>query len=316
MKNQGQGAARLTVLLCAGLLLFVSCKDMFHTEKPVEKPKQYSVTFYAAGGNPAVQARTITEGNTLGSGMPPSPTRNGCEFGGWYTELGGGGSEFTAGTPVSGQVTVYAWWKMPDNLSLDTALTWLSINAETGGAYTITLINNYEIIAPKTLSYSGKTVGITLTGGTTERTVSLSTTGTLFTVESGVTLTLDNNVTLQGRSDNTASLVRVNSGGRLVMNTGSKITGNISSSSSSSSYGSGVYIAGTFTMNGGTISGNTVSSSYSAYGGGVYFSGSGTFTMSGGTISDNTVPPTTHTTPPTPPLPAAGCVSLVAELLP
>jgi hypothetical protein len=242
---------------------------------------QYTVTFNADGGSPATQTRTVGSGLSLSSSnMPSAPTRTECVFGGWYTAANGGGSAFTAGTPVSGNMTVYAWWKMPDNLSLDAALAWIGNHAVTGDTYTLMLKNN-ETISPKSLSYSGKTVGITLNGGTTERTVSLSTTGSLFTVGSGVTLILDNNVTLQGRSDNTASLVIVSSGGTLVMNTGSKINGNTFSSQSSS--GGGVYVAeGTFTMSGGTISGNT-----SLFGGGVCVSG-GTFTMSGGTISGNT----------------------------
>jgi uncharacterized repeat protein (TIGR02543 family) len=164
-------------------------------------------------------------------------------------------------------------------LSLEESLTWVSANAVGGGNYTIAL-NRDESIAPTTLSYSGKTVSLTLNGGATKRAISLSSTGYIFTVGSGVTLTLGNNVTLQGRSDNTAPLVQVNSGGTLVMNSGSKITGN-----TTTSYGGGVYVSssGTFTMNGGEISGNTAS-----YGGGVYVSSSGTFTMSGGAISGNT----------------------------
>jgi hypothetical protein len=185
-------------------------------------------------------------------------------------------------------------------------LTWISNNAVEGGAYTITL-NANETIAPQTLYYSGKNVSIALNGGSAERTVSLSSTGSLFTVESGVTLTLGNNVTLQGRSGNTASLVNVNNDSALVMNAGSKITGNTTTSSyggggiyvfdsgaftmeggeisgnTSSFYGGGVYNNGTFEMSGGEITGN---SSYSYYGGGVY--NNGTFTMSGGEISGNT----------------------------
>jgi hypothetical protein len=217
MNNRGQGAVRLGVVFCAGLLLFAGCKDLFHPGGP---------------GN--------SNGNT----------------------------------------------GMPDNLSLDEALLWINNNAVTGGTYTIMLRNN-ETISPRTLNFVEKMVGITLSGGTTEKNVSLDTTGALFTVESGVTLTLDNNITLQGRSDNTAPLVRVKSGGTLVMNIGSKVTGNTASSSDS---GGGVFVSGgAFTMNGGTISGNTYSppSPYSAYGGGVYVSG-GTFTMNGGTISGNT----------------------------
>jgi len=102
-------------------------------------------------------------------------------------------------------------------------------------------------------------------------------TGSMFTIKSGVTLTLGGNITLRGQSSNTAGLVNVNDG-MLVMEDGSKITGNTSSSGSG-----GVYVAaGTFTMKGGEISGNTAGS-----GGGVEVN-SGTFTMDGGKILGNT----------------------------
>jgi hypothetical protein len=199
---------------------------------------------------------------------------------------------------------------VPSGLSLEELLTWISDNAVEGGMYTITIENN-ETISPKTFSYNGKNVSIILEGGASERTVSLSADGSMFTVGSGVTLTLGGNVTLRGRSDNTDSLVKVNNGGALVMNDGSKISGNAvrdyaynpyaDPSASASAYGGGVYVSGTFTMNGGEISGNTAyayasasagayASAYasaSAYGGGVYVYG-GTFTMNGGKISGNT----------------------------
>jgi uncharacterized repeat protein (TIGR02543 family) len=258
---------------------------------------QHTVTFDADGGSPSTQTRGMNSGASLGSSdMPSDPTREGYTFGGWYTEQNGNGSQFTYSSTVNDNMTVYAKWTtatLPSNLSLADALTWISNDAATGNTYTITLRND-ETIAPRSLDYSGKTVGITLTGGTAERTISLSTTGSLFTVGNGVTLTLDNNVILQGRN-NTASLVQVNSGGTLVMNTGSKISDNIFSSSSPAPHGGGVSVSsgGTFTMSGGTISGNIAYSSYSSYsssfysyGGGVYVSG--TFSMRGGTISGNT----------------------------
>ncbi|MDR0374592.1 MAG: hypothetical protein LBH85_02595 [Treponema sp.] len=173
---------------------------------------------------------------------------------------------------------------LPSDYTLAQYLTWLKTNAVEGGNYSITVKNN-ETIGPQTLSYSGKNVNITLDGGTAERIVSLSSTGSLFTVDSGVTLTLDNNITLRGRSNNTASLVQVNNWGTLEMNTGSKVTGNTYSYSysSSNSSGGGVSVAGgTFTMSGGTISGNSASNV-----GGVYVGSDGTFTMRGGTISGN-----------------------------
>jgi hypothetical protein len=166
--------------------------------------------------------------------------------------------------------------------SLEAALNWIKDNAAAGGEYTVTLTAD-ETITPATLSYNGKTVSITLVGSASERTVSLSANGSLFTVGSKVTLTLGNNVTLQGKSGNNAALVRVNSGGALKMNTGSKITGNAGGGD-----GGGVYVSGgTFTMSGGTISGNEVRSDSSSYGGGGVCVVGGTFTMSGGTISGN-----------------------------
>jgi hypothetical protein len=156
--------------------------------------------------------------------------------------------------------------------SLSEALAWLSTNAVEGGDYSFTIRAN-ESLAPQTLSYDGKTVGVTLDGGDAERTVSLSSNGSLFTIKNGVTLTLGENVTLQGRSDNTASLASVN-GGTFTMS-GGEISGNTATYD-----GGGVYVnGGTFTMNGGEISGNTATYD----GGGVRVS-YGTFTKQAGVI--------------------------------
>jgi uncharacterized repeat protein (TIGR02543 family) len=257
---------------------------------------QYTVTYHANGasGTPP-DSQTINAGSSVTLAGQRGLSYAGYIFSGWSASADGTGTSYSPGdayTPAA-SVTFYAKWMtgMPTT-SLQAALTWLEANAVEGGEYTITLYTN-ETIAPKTLSYSGKNVSITLNGNVTERTVSLSSDGSLFTIESGVTLTLGNNITLQGRSKNTDSLILVNGGGALVMDTESKISGNTNSSSTSSTYvyGGGVFVnsGGTFTMSGGTISGNTASasSSTSVYGGGVYVSG-GTFTMSGGTISGNT----------------------------
>jgi uncharacterized repeat protein (TIGR02543 family) len=214
----------------------------------------------------------------------PEPSREDYVFKGWYADENLSGSRLTQiPSGSTGDKDFYAKWalvRVPAELNLAESLEWISANVEEGGNYTIT-VNADEALAPKTLSYSGKHVGITLIGNSTERMIRLSASGSLFTVESGVALTLGNNITLQGRSDNSSSLVQVNSSGTLVMESGSKITGN-----TASNCGGGVYSGGTFTMSGGEISGNSTSASYQAYGGGVYVS-SGTFTMSGGEISGN-----------------------------
>ncbi|MDR1232330.1 MAG: right-handed parallel beta-helix repeat-containing protein [Spirochaetaceae bacterium] len=166
---------------------------------------------------------------------------------------------------------------VPPSLSLEESLAWLSENAVLGSTYPVTL-NGDETIGPQTFSYGGKYVTIILDGGTAERTVNLSSNGALFTVGSGVTLRLGNNITLRGRASNSSALVRVESGGTLEMNSGSKISGN--TNSAIFAYGGGVYVSGdgTFTMSGGEISGNTDGGVYVSY---------GTFAMSGGTISGN-----------------------------
>jgi hypothetical protein len=122
-------------------------------------------------------------------------------------------------------------------------------------------------------------------------------------------LTLGNNITLQGRDDNTRQIVQVTEGGVLEMSTGSKISGNtcpyngsgvnldsgtftmtggeISGNTATEFDGGGVSVyEGTFTMTGGEISGNTTTTDNP--GGGVSVKKQGTFTMTGGTISGNT----------------------------
>jgi TolB-like protein len=168
------------------------------------------------------------------------------------------------GTPVPGN-------------NLTEKLDWLKENVESGGNYLIEL-NANETISPKTLSYEGKSkITITIVGVGENRNIFLSSNGRMFTINADVTLVLENNVTLQGRSQNNGSLVYVN-GGALIMNAGSTITGNINSN-----LGGGIFLgSGTITMNGGIISDNTASS-----GGGISVN-TGTFTMNDGTISDNT----------------------------
>jgi uncharacterized repeat protein (TIGR02543 family) len=251
-----------------------------------------TVTFGADGGTPDVQTKKVEKGSSLNdsASMPTEPSKTGFAFDGWYTEKNGGGTAFTATTLVTANMTVYAKWASSTLVPATTllgALTWLEANAKQGGTYIITLSAD-ESIGPKTLSYNGNNVNIHIQGGNTgrvvssqggntERVVSLLSPGALFTVGTGVTLTLDSNISLRGRSDNTVALVQVSVGGALVMETGSKISGN-----TASGYGGGGAVSvnsGTFTMSGGTISGNTASIA----GGGVY--AKGTFIkQTGGTI--------------------------------
>jgi hypothetical protein len=107
--------------------------------------------------------------------------------------------------------------------------------------------------------------------------------GSVITVGSGVTLTLQN-ITFKGLDNNNAPLIKVD-GGTLVLEDGAVITGNTNTESG----GGGVYVcnSGTFSMKGGTISDNKSTKNEEYYGGGGVFVSIGTFSMSGGTIRGN-----------------------------
>ena len=158
----------------------------------------------------------------------------------------------------------------------------LQINAQSGGNYVLN-INANESIGPQNLYFSGRSnITITLRNTGPIRTISLASNGTLFEIPNGITLVLEDNIVLQGRSNNSGSIITIRQGGTFIME-GGTISGN-----AGVGRGGGVFVGGTLTMNGGTISGNT--SSFN--GGGVYVGweavGGGIFTMNGGTISGNT----------------------------
>jgi hypothetical protein len=124
---------------------------------------------------------------------------------------------------------------------------------------------------------SASNINVTVLGS---KTITLNSNGSLLRIGTGQTVTMKD-VQLKGQGTivkNNTALVYIN-GGKFVMETGSLISGN---KSSTDSEGGGVHIqSGTFTMNGGTISGNTVEN-----GGGVFLR-NGTFNMNGGMISGN-----------------------------
>jgi len=165
--------------------------------------------------------------------------------------------------------------------TLEAQLDWLRDNAEDGRWY-IVEINADESIAPQSLAFSGKIVGIILRGSGE---ISLTENGSIFTVASGVILRLDGDITLQGMNQNNAPLVLVELGGALIMEDGVVITDNENTSSPG---GGGVRVYGDFTMRGGEISNNTATSDSWIGGGGVFINIGGVFEMIDGYISDNT----------------------------
>ena len=159
-------------------------------------------------------------------------------------------------------------------------LAWLQRSAESHNTYILDVTAD-ENIAPHTLNFPGGiNITVVLRGVGANRTLRLSSHGTMFTVNQDVIFVLENNITLHGHPQNTGPMVNVN-GGTFKMNPGSTITGNLHTSGN----GGGVIISsGIFEIIGGNIAGNTASAGGGVYMGGVF---SGTLTMSGGTISGN-----------------------------
>jgi hypothetical protein len=163
--------------------------------------------------------------------------------------------------------------------------------ASESGSYTIVLDATEAAFAPKDLKVTGnKNITLILRGS--GETVHLNGNGSLFTLgaasDSSLTLVIQD-ITLEGKSNNTAPVVQVNSGGTLEVKAGSSLTSNTSSGN-----GGGVSVAsgGTLTMSGGEIRDNKASAS-NAHGGGVYVAGGAIFTMTGGEISGNSTPNST-----------------------
>jgi len=245
----------------------------------------HRVTFNSAGGD-AVAPQLVYRGDK--ATRPTAPSRANHAFVEWRRD----GEPFDFSMPITAPITLTAVWTnlnptitttsegiLLQGSTLTNKLDWLVRNVESHNTYIIE-VNANQTIAPRTLYYRGAiNVTIILRGDDVNRTLRLSSHGTMFTVNQNVTFILGNNITLHGHAGNTAAMVQVN-GGNFRMNTGATITGNINEGHGwGRRAGGGVSVAsGTFQMNGGTISNNVASQ-----GGGV----SGTFTMSGGVIYGN-----------------------------
>ncbi|MCL2066294.1 MAG: hypothetical protein FWG99_02365 [Treponema sp.] len=144
----------------------------------------------------------------------------------------------------------------------------------TAGVYTVRIGADQPLFSYTGIFSTG--TNITLTANDESITITLSGEGNLFTVNNGVSLTLEDGVLLHGCENNDTSLIYIEDGGTFTMNGGEiygngNITGN----------GGGVYVAsGTFNMTGGEIYGNMAAGN----GGGVYVADGGTFIKNGGTI--------------------------------
>lgn len=87
-----------------------SDQDVWFINKQI--PQNVTVTFDKNGGDTEADPAsiTVTSGSTVGN-LPAEPTRANHTFLGWNTQPNGGGDAFTATTPVTSDITVYAQWE-------------------------------------------------------------------------------------------------------------------------------------------------------------------------------------------------------------
>ena len=71
-----------------------------------------TVTFDPRGGNITEPTRSVVNGGQIGP--LPTPTKSGFDFVGWFTQINGGGTQVTANTIITGNITFYAHWQKVD----------------------------------------------------------------------------------------------------------------------------------------------------------------------------------------------------------
>ena len=207
----------------------------------------------------------------------------------------------TADTSKSGTAIVTV--TNPINYSVNDQTSWIAaVNGVRNGgnnkAHIITVTNDFSVT---TSSGNDNTFG-DVTGITVyvegDYTITAAANGRLLYI-GGEQAAILKDITLQGRSNNTNELVRINYsfnwdtyesfGGIFIMTGSASVTGNTSSTS-----GGGVYVSssgsGTFIMqDNATVTGNTVNTSSTAYGGGVDVNSYGIFIMQGdAAVTNNT----------------------------
>lgn len=116
------------------------------------EPSSCNVTFNGNGGTPTTQEETLDYGDTIDA--LPTVSRVGHTFIEWNTEQDGSGTAFTASTPVTTDITVYAIWEVHSYT--------LSFNIGAGSGSITVVLNEEEITSGDLVPY-GSTVIFTAT---------------------------------------------------------------------------------------------------------------------------------------------------------
>jgi len=255
---------------------------------------EYTVTYHANGASGTVpEAQTVDPGTVINLPDEGSMTYTGRTFEGWNTKADGTGPSYAAGDSytVNANTSFYARWFSvpitPPGTTLAEQLAYIANNGGDGVVYDI-VVNSNVYMGPTTVATMGRniTVNISSASSTDVKAIQLEGQGHLFSIDTGITLKLQD-IVLRGHSNNNKALVAVGQG-TLVLNSGAKITMNTNVSSWE---GGGIYVnGGILEMNEGCeISNNeTTLLEYRAGGGGIYVN-NGNVTIRGGSIFLNVV---------------------------
>jgi uncharacterized repeat protein (TIGR02543 family) len=116
-------------------------------------------------GSPALWVKeNVIEGGTVDP--LPAVTRTGYTFGDWWTGEDGDGTQFTASTPVTGNVTLYAKWTLVPTYGITLSRT-ASDDALDTGVYSFSLCGPGYATAPDALSVTVSNTGNQPTGNLT-----------------------------------------------------------------------------------------------------------------------------------------------------
>jgi len=282
--------------------------------------QNFTVTFDSAGGS-AVTSQTVTDGETATA--PANPTRTFSPAGLWavlpdplpdaYTfdhwSAPGATTPFSFATPITADITLTAQWAAPaatpvpgvEANNLQEVLDHVNANAA-DGHFTWLLGESIEVGGNATRGLDQTDARLTVIGLGQERTISITSAGRVFTVgaagQTGISLTLGNNIALVGLNEtttpsfNATGLVRVMETAAFTMLAGSEIRGNTSPGNTpDTNFGAALHVdsAGSFTMLGGRITGNHSTTAVStSRGGGLYADANAVITLAGGSIAGNT----------------------------
>jgi hypothetical protein len=147
------------------------------------------------------------------------------------------------------------------------------------------VVDRNEYIGPQTVATLGRNITVYIRSTSpVSASIQLESQGHLFSVDTNITLILQD-IVLKGISTNNSALVLVGQGGKLILNSGAKITLN---TNISSGRGGGVFVrGGVLELNEGCeIVGNKISTR-GGHGGGINVDSSGSVILHGGIISEN-----------------------------